>query len=85
MLNVHLIVLSLAIATSYAALSHLLWGEALRDLFVYWIAALVGFGMGQLLAVGFSWHDVYPIGELHLVTASVICWLCLILAKQLKL
>ena len=85
MLNVHLIVLSVVIATVYAAVSRLIWGKGSRDLLIYWIAALVGFGVGQLLATAFSWHDVARVGELHLLSASVLSWLSIALAKQLKL
>ncbi|HUT16159.1 MAG TPA: hypothetical protein VMY98_07950 [Anaerolineae bacterium] len=85
MLNVHLLVLSVVIATMYAAVSCLIWGQGSRDLRIYWMAALAGFGAGQLLATAFSWHDVAQVGELHLLSASVVSWLSIALAKQLKL
>ena len=84
MLNSPLFVLSVVIATLYAATFHLFWGKALKELFISWAAALVGFGAGQLLASAFSWHDVL-IGELHLLTASVTCWLLMAFARRLKL
>jgi len=84
MLNIPLLVLSLVIITSYSALFHLLWGETLKELFVYWLAALIGFSGGQLLASVFAWSDVM-IGELHLLVASAICWLFMAFAKQLHL
>jgi len=83
MLHFPLLVLSLVIATLYGALFHLLWGKTLRDLLMYWVAALLGFCSGQLLASAFSWRDVL-IGELHLLTASIVCWLFMAFAKRLK-
>jgi len=62
----------------------LLWGKRLKELFVSWAAALLGFGMGQLLASAFSWRDVL-IGELHLLAASASCWLFMVFARRLKL
>ena len=54
MLNVHLLVLSVVIATVYAAVSRLIWGKGSRDLLIYWIAALVGFGVGTTSPVSAS-------------------------------
>lgn len=82
MLNVPLLVLSLVIATLYSSLFHLRWGTTLRELFTSWVAALLGFASGQLLASAFSWRDVL-IGELHLMAASIACWLFMALAKRL--
>jgi len=83
--SVHLLVLSLVIASMYGAVAHLLWGKGSKQLAIYWMAALSGFGVGQFLATTFSWHDVAQIGELHLVAASAICCLFIALAKRLKL
>ncbi len=83
-LNFPLLILSLVIATLYGALFHLLWGRTLKDLLIYWIAALLGFGTGQLLASAFSWGDVL-IGELHLLVASAACWLFMAFARRLRL
>lgn len=81
--NLPMLVLSLVIATLYSSLFHLRWGKTLRELFISWVAALLGFASGQLLASAFSWRDVL-IGELHFVTATVACWLFMALAKRLK-
>ena len=50
MFHLPLLVLSLVIATLYSALFHLLWGRTLKQLFIYWLAAIVGFGIGQVVA-----------------------------------
>jgi hypothetical protein len=78
------LILSLVVATLYAAAFHLLGGRSGRQLLITWLAALVGFGSGQALATLLSWHDPL-IGELHLVTASAISWLFMFLAKSLRL
>lgn len=79
-----LLVLSLVIATLHATVFYFLWGNSLKELFLYWLAALLGFGIGQALAAAFSWHDIM-IGELHLLPASAVCWLFMVFAKRLKL
>ncbi len=78
-----LLVLSVVIATLYAAIFHFFWGSTLRQLLVSWLAALLGFGVGQAIASAFSWHDIL-IGELHLLAASVACWLSMALARRVK-
>jgi hypothetical protein len=78
------VVLSVAIATLYGALFHLLRGKSLKELVWHWLAALLGFGVGQLLASGLGWNDV-RIGELHLLSASVFCWISMFLARRIRL
>ena len=77
-------ILSIAIASLFGTLFQLLWGKSLRDLIVYWTAAVLGFMLGQGLASALSWSDVL-VGELHLLTASVFSWSSMVLARQLKL
>lgn len=82
--NFPTVVLSLAIATLYGTLFHLFWGKSLKELIGYWLAALLGFGAGQLLASVLNWRDV-RIGELHVLSASVLCWIFMFLARQFRL
>jgi len=84
MLHLPLLVLSLVIATLYSALFHLLWGRTLKKLFICWLAAIVGFGTGQVVASALSWRGLL-IGELHLLTASIACWLVMAFARRLNL
>jgi hypothetical protein len=83
MVHTPLLVLSLVIATLYAALFHLLRGQTMRDLVLYWAASLVGFGAGQLIAAALSWPDPL-IGELHVAPASVTSLLLMSFAQRLK-
>ena len=78
-----LLVLSLVIATLYAALFHLLRGQTMRDLVLYWATSLLGFAAGHLIAAGLSWPDPL-IGELHVVPASVASLLLMSFAQRIK-
>jgi hypothetical protein len=83
MVHSPLLVLSLVIATLYAALFHLLRGQTMRDLVLYWAASLLGFAMGHLIASALSWPDPL-IGELHVAPASVASLLLMSFAQRLK-
>jgi len=76
-------VLSLVIATLYAALFHLLRGQTMRDLVLLWATSVLGFAAGQLIAAALSWPDPL-IGELHVVPASVASLLLMSFALRLK-
>jgi hypothetical protein len=78
------LILSLVVATLYAAAFHVLGGKRWSQLLITWVAALVGFGSGQVLAALLAWRDPL-IGELHLVTASAVSWLFMFLARSLRL
>ncbi len=78
------LLLSLVVATLYAAAFHLLRGKSWKQLFITWLAALVGFGVGQAVATLLSLGDPL-IGELHLVAASVGSWLFMFLAGTIRL
>lgn len=82
--NLPTIVLSVATATLYGTLFHLLWGKSLQELMRYWLAALLGFGVGQLLASVLNWRDV-RIGELHVLSASAFSWISMLLARRVRL
>ncbi len=83
MVHFPLLVLSLVIATLYGALFHLLRGQTMRDLVLYWATSLLGFAVGHLIAVAFAWPDPL-IGELHIVPASVASLLLMSFAQRLK-
>ena len=76
-------VLSIVVASLYGGLFHLMRGEKLADFVLYWLTALVGFGLGQVL--GNNLHlDILMIGQVHILEASVLCWLGLIVVKWLR-
>ena len=72
--------LSVLLSVSYASLFHLWGGRHLRDLGVYLIVALVGFGLGQVIGI-LADINVLRIGPVHALEASVVAWLGLILTK----
>lgn len=80
-----LLLLSLVVVTLYGALFHLLWGRSLKQLGLYWLAALLGFGVGQGLARILALSALPQIGPLHIVEASVVSWLGVFIAKQMRL
>jgi hypothetical protein len=83
MVHTPLLALSLVIATLYAAVFHLLRGQTMRDLVLYWGASLVGFAVGHLIAAALSLPDPL-IGELHVAPASLASLLSMALAQRLK-
>lgn len=74
---------SLLLASLYGAVFHFIWGKRWRDLVLYWIAAIVGFAMGQAL-FEFLGLSFYMIGQVRVVEATVLSWVCLFVARWLK-
>jgi hypothetical protein len=77
------VLLSILLAGIYGALFHLWRGRTFRELPLYLIAAIVGFGLGNLAgdAIGLN---IFMIGSLHIVEASLVSWLILFVARWLK-
>jgi hypothetical protein len=77
-------VLSLVLASLYGALFHLIWGKSWSDFFLYWVSAILGFGLGQAIGNVIA-LKVLLVGEVHLLEASLVCWAALFIARWLKL
>ncbi|MBC7264621.1 MAG: hypothetical protein H5T64_09760 [Chloroflexi bacterium] len=77
------LVLSIVIATAYAALFHLLWGKRAQELPIYWLGALLGFGLGQLVGRLLN-PRLLHLGDVYFLEGSALCWLFLLLVKWLK-
>ena len=76
-------VLSIVVASLYGGFFHLMRGEKLADFVLYWLTSLIGFGLGQVL--GNNLHlDILMIGQVHILEASVLCWLALIVVRWLR-
>lgn len=75
--------LSFVMVSISSVLFHLFWGEKLRELVVFWLVGLVGFWLGQLVALFFH-TEILMIGILHPVEGIAGCWLLLFIAKWLK-
>ena len=82
MLQVPALILSLVLASVYASAFYLWRGQGLRDLVFLWLAALVGFASGHL--VGQMWGFIpWTIGQVHVIEATVVALLFLIIARWL--
>jgi len=71
------------LASIYTVLFHLLWGRGMRELVLFFVAAVIGFTVGQLVAeaLGLSF---LTIGPLHLIEGTIGSWMGLFIAKRLK-
>lgn len=83
MLQTPALILSFVLASTYAAVFHIWQGRGLRDLLFFWLAALIGFGTGQV--VGQVWGFIpWTIGQIHLIEATVMAILFLVIARLLR-
>jgi hypothetical protein len=72
------------LATIYALLFHLVWGETVRQLVRFWLVAIIGFGMGQVLAIGMGWQFAM-VGDVHVLEGTIGAWTALVVAKWQRL
>lgn len=73
------LVLGFLLASIYGALFHLIFGGPIRRIFLYLLAAWIGFLAGQLIG-DFINFEIFKLGKIHLVTASIGAWLALLAA-----
>lgn len=78
------IVLSLLVGGIYGTLFHLWRGKSIRDLIIYLLSGIIGFGFGQALAdfLGFSFMMLGPV---HIIEATIISWTTLFVIQWLKI
>ena len=76
-------VLSLIVASAYAAIFNLWQGGSAKDLLIYLVACWLGFGIGEL-AGDLLDVDILMIGQIHLLEGTVGSLVLLVLAKWLK-
>ncbi len=77
------LVLSLVIASAYAAIFNL-WQGGAKKLPLHLVASWLGFGIGEL-AGDLLGLDVAMIGQIHVLEGSLGSWLLMFLAKRLKM
>jgi hypothetical protein len=78
------LILSLVLATIYAAAFWVWLGRKPRDLLFFWLAALVGFASGHL--VGEIWGSIpWTIGQVHVIEGTILSLLFLVIARWLRL
>ncbi|MFQ5613709.1 MAG: hypothetical protein ACE5H9_16415 [Anaerolineae bacterium] len=78
------LLLSLLFGGIYGAAFHVWKGQSARDLALYLVAGVLGFGLGQLVGnqLGFN---LFLIGPVHVVEATLTSWLVLFVTKWLKI
>lgn len=76
-------VLLLLLASINALIFHLLFGGKIRELILFWIAAVIGCTVGQLVAeaLGLSFLTIGPI---HPIEGTIGSWMGLLIARRLK-
>jgi hypothetical protein len=77
------LLLSILLGGGYGALFHLWQGKTMRDLVIYFLTGIIGFGLGQGLG-NLLGLDIFLIGPLHIVEATGLSWLSLLVMKWLK-
>ena len=77
------LVLSLIIASAYAAFFNLWQGGSARDLLIYLGACWLGFAIGELVG-DFVGLDILMIGQIHILEGTFGSLLLLFLSKWLK-
>jgi len=77
------LVLSLIIASAYAAFFNLWQGGSARDLLLYLLACWLGFAIGEL-AGDFLGLDILMIGQIHVLEGTIGSLVLLFLARWLK-
>jgi hypothetical protein len=83
MLQSPALLFSVILASAYAAVFFVWQGQGLRDLVFFWLAAVVGFASGHL--VGALWGFVpWTIGQVHIIEASIVTVLFLVIARWLR-
>ncbi len=78
------LLLSLLLGTTYGVLFHIWRGKTIKDMLLYLLAGVIGFGLGQLLGEMMA-LDFMRVGPLHLIEASAVSWVSLFLAHWLKI
>jgi hypothetical protein len=77
------LLLSVLLGGLYGVLFHLWRGKTLRDLAIYFLTGIIGFFLGQA-AGNLLGLDLFLIGPLHVVEATLVSWLGLFVIKWLK-
>ncbi len=77
------LIVSLVLASIYAAAFHLWRGRGLRDLLFFWLAAVIGFASGQLVGQLLNLIP-WTIGQVHVVEATIVSAFFLVLARWLR-
>lgn len=78
------LILGFLISTLLGAILHLILGGGFGRLLLYLILGWIGFWSGQAIATYFGW-SFDRLGELHLMTASILCVLLILVGYYFSL
>lgn len=77
------LLLSFLLGGIYGAFFHFWQGKTIRDLIIYFLTGIIGFGIGQALG-NLLGLNLFMIGPVHIAEATAMSWLSLLLMKWLK-
>lgn len=77
------VLFSLTIVGSYATLFYLWRGKSLGEWFLYLLAGLLGFGVGEATAIFIGWNFM-TVGRVHLIESTLGSWVLMFLARWLR-
>jgi hypothetical protein len=75
---------SLLVASVAAAAYHILFGQSLRQLPAFWLASVVGFGVGQVVAGVFA-LNVPHLGSVHLIEGLALGIVLMTVVRAIRL
>lgn len=78
------LLLSFLLGAIFGTAFYLWRGKNFRDLAIYFLTGIIGFSLGQALA-NLAGFEVFLIGPLHVVEATVVSWLSLFVVQWLKI
>ncbi len=78
------LILGFLISTLLGAILHLILGGGFGRLLLYIVLGWIGFWAGQIIASYFGW-SFDRLGELHLMTASILCVLLILIGYYFSL
>jgi hypothetical protein len=76
------LLLSFLLASLYGVSFYFVFGRGWLALGVYWVAALIGFALGQFLSSALAF-SLLPIGSVNAIEASVTSLIALLLTRTL--
>ncbi len=76
------ILFSLLLASLYGVAFYLATGKGWIMLAAFWIAAVVGFGVGEFVSRMLN-LSLFPVGTVNVLEASIMSWVVLLLVRTL--
>ncbi len=77
------LLLSVLLGALNGTIFHLWRGKTFRDLIIYFLTGIIGFGVGQFLG-GLLGFDFFQLGSVHIIEATLASWAGLFLIRWLK-